>query len=363
MLRIDTAFPTGNGVVVASPDDTIILDRDIRDSIGDRWYWHIRLRPSASATVHIRTARPLLLGQFGPAVSRGGVYEWLRTTPQPDGGFEIEMTTGAEIRICATLPYGPNELDAFRRRSQPHVDWRTLTTSEQNRPVPILAVPSPRASTLLVLTARHHACEATASYVLEGAVDRFVAYRHGDHPAARRCDLLAVPVLDIDGVHQGDQGKGRRPWDHNRDYGANSRYHAVAALRSRLAGDTRPTFALDLHTPGLRGPLEERPYVVASGDPGDEDKARELLAAFTQGGHSRQDDQGDTAKVLTFEGEWNSVSSRGQRSCSAWMRSRPANRLGLTIEYPNAVDRKTPITPHAAREFGATLMRALLSLI
>jgi hypothetical protein len=360
MLRIHSDFPTGNGLVVVSPDDGIMLDRDIRDSSGDRWYWHVRLQPSVSTTVRIRTARPLILGRFGPAVRRDGTYEWLHATPQPDGDFEVELTTGADIRICATLPYGPDELDVFRRHSQSSVNWRTLTISEQNRPVPLLAVGSPGAPNLLILTARHHACEATASYVLEGAVDRFVAYRRDNHPVSRRCELVAVPVVDIDGVYQGDQGKGRRPWDHNRDYGPHSRYHAVAAMRSYLAGDTRPTFALDLHTPGLRGPLEERPYVVASGDPGDEDRARELLAALDREGSSRQ---GEPVTMLMLDGEWNSVDSRGQRSCSAWLRSRPATRLGLTIEYPNAVNRGNPITPHLAREFGAALMQALLCLI
>jgi hypothetical protein len=360
MVQVDVAFVTGNGVVVAEPDGAITIDRDIRDSTGDRWYWHVRLKAPTDTVAHVRMARPLLLGQYGPAVCRNDSYEWLHARPQPDGYFEVPVTARAAVWLCATMPYGPGDLDAFRRRTDPHAVWRTLVMSEGGRAVPLLTVPAPAARRLIVLTARHHSCEAMASYVLEGAVAEFIARRGDNDQVAQRCELFVVPMLDVDGVYHGDQGKARRPWDHNRDYGSRSRYHAVAALRSLLSGETRPTFALDLHTPGLRGPLEERPYVVASGDPGDDDRAHELLAALERAdcGKSRE-----PPEVLMFDDEWNSAASSGQRSCAAWMRSRPATRLGLTIEYPNAVDRGVPIRPAEARRFGESIMQALLTVI
>src|SRR5256885_805415 len=171
MIRIDARFPTGNGVLMTAPDGTPMLDRDSRDSTGDRWYWHVRLRADTDTVARVRLARPGLLGRYGPAVRRDGRYEWSYTTPQQDGWFAVPVTASSDIRLCATLPYGLAELDAFRRRTTPDVTWRTLAASERHLPVPMLAAVASEAPHLLLLTARHHACEATASYVLEGAVN------------------------------------------------------------------------------------------------------------------------------------------------------------------------------------------------
>ena len=71
----------------------------------------------------------------------------------------------------------------------------------------------------LVLTARHHACESMASHVLEGILSGVLA----DDDCGRRWregwQVVAAPFMDKDGVEDGDQGKNRRPHDHNRDYG------------------------------------------------------------------------------------------------------------------------------------------------
>jgi hypothetical protein len=149
--------------------------------------------------------------------------------------------------------------------------------------------------------------------------------------------------------------------DHNRDYGAMSRYRAVSALRAMMAREHRAVYALDLHTPGLRGDIEEQPYVVASADTGDAEAAAQLLTLL-----NASDDNSSvrgTAGLLRFDQEWNSSTSQGQRCCAAWLRSLPVTRLATTIEYPNAVDRGLPISPADARGFGANLLRALLTMI
>lgn len=348
-LRVSTGFPTGNGL--AGPGDggaDLVLDRDLRDSAGDRWYWHVELRSDRDRTVRVRTARPGLVGRYGPAVSVGGAaYRWLRGRPDaaPDA-FAVDLPGGRPVRICATLPYGPAELRRFRDRTRDLLRWDVLTRSEQGRPVPVLRAGG--GTRLLLLTARHHACEATASYVLEGAVDRLLALR-GHRPG---WDLLAVPVLDLDGVVRGDQGKGRLPRDHNRDYGVGSRFAAVRALQDLVAAERRPVVALDLHTPGLRGALEERCYVAGSADPGDAGLATAVAAAT---------DLPDVG-TLVFDGEWNSAAAHSGMGSAAWLRSRDNTVAALTVEYPNAVLKELPVTPESARDAGARLLDGLLSV-
>jgi hypothetical protein len=161
-------------------------------------------------------ARSLLLAQFGPAVSVGGSYNWLCTESRPDTHFHVALAAGSEVGLCATIPYGPYQLHAFRERmvKKQGVFWRPLTRSESRGVVPVLTLPVPRAKAIILLTARHHACEATASYVLEGAVDEFLRLRQLGDNVSRISELIAVPMVDIDGVLRGDQGKARLPWDH-----------------------------------------------------------------------------------------------------------------------------------------------------
>ncbi|MFF2142150.1 hypothetical protein [Kitasatospora sp. NPDC058190] len=359
-LRISSGFPTGNGIVHQVGTREFVIDRDLRDSTGDRWYWHVRLNSERDTVVRIRLARPLLIGQFGPVVSRAESRSWLWESAGPDCAFEVPLQGQTVTGLSATMPYGPRELGAFRAGLGASASWRILTRSEGGRNVPLLIVPKPKSKFLVLLTARHHACEAMASYVLEGAVSEFIRLRQAGNRIASQCELAALPIMDVDGVANGDQGKAREPWDHNRDYGDLSVYRSVSALREMLAADSRATFALDLHTPGLRGPIEEVPYVVFSGDPGDYEIANGFLATLKSlpDGRSFQE-----SSLLLFDQEWNSFSSRSGQCCSAWLRSRKNTRVALTIEYPNAVDQGVPVTVDRARMFGALLLRTLTALM
>ena len=103
----------------------------------------------------------------------------------------------------------------------------------------------------VLLTARHHACESLASYALEG----LIAEALGPSDEARRMresvEFAAIPFVDKDGVEDGDQGKNRKPRDHNRDYDGES-VHATSrssttrpasrqAMRSKRASSRLPS--------------------------------------------------------------------------------------------------------------------------
>lgn len=358
-LEVCANFTTGNGLVVSADERKIALDRDLRDSTGDRWYWHVRLRSPTDQTITVEMARPLLLGQFGPALSTGGDYAWQNAEQGSDSKFEVSLVGGSTIAMCATIPYGPDELQTFRTRLGRRVRWRTLVQTEGGRPVPMLTATTKQAKTVILLTARHHACEALASYVMEGAIHEFVRLRDLGDPVVRSAELIAVPMVDLDGVCAGDQGKARSPWDHGRDYGPKSRYQPVLALRRLLLQDDRPIFALDLHTPGLRGDVEERSYVVTSGDTGDFERARDFLTVLLSDAPVGELE----TQILVFDQDWNSSRSKSQRCLSAWLRSRPNTRIALPIEYPNAVDRGLPVLPKDARRFGATLLCSLAEVM
>ena len=54
---------------------------------------------------------------------------------------------------------------------------------------------------LILLTARHHACESTGNYVMEGVLEELCRESLDDF------EIVAVPFMDYDGVIQGRPGK------------------------------------------------------------------------------------------------------------------------------------------------------------
>jgi hypothetical protein len=101
-----------------------------------------------------------------------------------------------------------------------------------------------------------------ASYSLEGLMEGILAGDDVGRWLAGHVEFLVVPFVDKDGVEEGDQGKNRRPHDHNRDYGPGvSIYTCIevpyANARGRaVTGATAWGFGRDLAR-ALRRYLEE----------------------------------------------------------------------------------------------------------
>ncbi len=75
-----------------------------------------------------------------------------------------------------------------------------------------------------------------ASWSLEGLMDEVLADTTDGRWLREHVEFLVVPFMDKDGVEDGDQGKNRRPHDHNRDYLGESIYPEVAAWRAFVPG-------------------------------------------------------------------------------------------------------------------------------
>ena len=90
-----------------------------------------------------------------------------------------------------------------------------MPNSEKGREQQAYLFGNLNAKKTILLTARHHACESVANYVLEGLLDGLLREKYS---VTEDCKVLVVPFMDIDGVEDGDQGKSRFPHDHNRDY-------------------------------------------------------------------------------------------------------------------------------------------------
>lgn len=258
---ISADFPGGNVKVTGQSADSVQLEPDLRG--GRPWfYWCFEATSTQPGKVSFVFPEKVIgfkngaIGFQGPAISTDGgrTWKWMGTGNVDGSSFSYEFRkAGQPVRFAVTIPYLQSDLDAFltKHAGNPHLKRSVLTKSRHGREVELLRIgsPGPKVQPVLV-TGRHHATETIASYVLEGFLQEAMSESEWGREFRQKYVLYAVPFVDKDGVEEGDQGKNRRPHDHNRDYGENSIYPEIQAIK-KLDQQIEFRFALDFHCPTL----------------------------------------------------------------------------------------------------------------
>ena len=266
---VDDRMPAGNVVVEEIAGDTVRVRPDLRDTEGDWFYWAFRVAGAAGRTLTFRFGGAYgghVVGVRGPMVSTDRGRTWAYAAP---GSFTSSSFTytfapdAGEVWFSECHPYHPADWEAFlaRHAAARGVAFETgvLCTTRRGRPVEKARfgclAGTPKHTVLL--TSRHHASETVATFALEGFLEAVLAEDDLGAWLRGNVEVLAVPFMDKDGVVDGDQGKNRRPHDHNRDYTAFVHPETkamVAWIRERT--DNRLDVWLDLHCPWIRGELQ-----------------------------------------------------------------------------------------------------------
>lgn len=260
-VKIDTDFAGANVTVTDDRGDIVQLMPDLR---GDRPWFYWCFRATSIEPGRVKFVFPEKVAGFkngaigfqGPAIStdEGKNWKWMGVEQVDGNSFSYDFSTADEqVRFAVTIPYLQKDLDAFlmQNRSSPHLTTHVLTKSRNDRDVALLQIGKvgPNVKPMLV-TARHHAAETIASYVLEGFLRAAMSETPSGKAFRDKYLLFAVPLVDRDGVEAGDQGKNRQPHDHNRDYGETSIYPEIQAIKE-LDKKWNFRFALDFHCPTL----------------------------------------------------------------------------------------------------------------
>lgn len=358
-MFISTDIPAGNGVVVDQDGDRIILRSDLRGNAAWWFYWHVALRRAAGRTVEICFRDRPGFGPAGFAESRDQGRTWSWRSAEDTHRAIITVGDCDDLRLSMTMPYVRADLNAAVA-DLPGLTVAELCRSAAGRHVPVLlAGPEPsQAQAQIVLTARHHCCETMASFVLDGCLRAWLT-----DPAFTslrgQVAIVAVPFIDADGVEEGDQGKMRAPFDHNRSY-ASDRHVETVALRHLVDGTDRvhlPTWSIDLHCPYLLGGNNEEIFLVGSGDP--RNAAAQTRFAATLAEVAEADFGFRAGDIFPHGVGWNTTPVAERKSCGAWFALRPACALSATLEIPYGKCRGEPLTAASSRRFGALLARSL----
>ena len=178
---LDAGYPGGNVRIVSREGDTFTLAPDLRDTKGWWFYFNFRLRGPADQPVTIRFADADPIGVRGPAMSSDGgrTWQWLgRKAVLQSGkkGWSFQAVVPAGARE-ARYAFAPTYLESHLRdwlaahQANPALQVSELCRSRKGRSVELLragCLDLEKARGVVLLTARHHACESMASNALEG---------------------------------------------------------------------------------------------------------------------------------------------------------------------------------------------------
>lgn len=364
-LEIDAAFPGGNILIDRIDGDAVHLRQDLRDTAGDWFYWAFRVRGAAGRTLAFTLATDKFSSR-GPAISddSGRTWRWLGRAAVKDRTFRHAFADDREVRFSLGMPYTAANLEAFLRQhgGGGAVRQETLCQTKKGRSVELLRFGQqggePRFR--VFLCARHHACEMMANYELEGVIEGVLAGDDTGRWLRQNVEFRAVPFMDKDGVEDGDQGKNRKPHDHNRDYAGEPIYASVAAVKRMLPAWSggRLKIAIDLHCPALRGAGNEAIQLIGGPEADFWQRATrfsQLLEKASAEGPLcfRERDN------LPYGQSWNKASGGLGNSFGSWVRTVPGLRIGTTIELPYATANGQEVNAATARAFGRCLAVAL----
>lgn len=370
---VDADFPAGNIIFEEQRKDAFYLRQDPRDTDGWWFYWYFRVRGAEGREITFRFTDRDVLTAGGPCVSTDGGETWFwqgRESGDPEFAY-VFGDTDEEVRFCLAVPYTEAHLNRFMEKhaGSPHLRLEHHGDTRKGRAIERLHVgcidSEPRHR--ILLTARTHACEMMANWSMEGLLDAVLADNELGAYFRENVEIAAIPFMDKDGVEDGDQGKNRRPHDHNRDFVGDSIYPSVAALREfgLTWPDGKLRIGMDMHCPWIRGGGDnrgsnERIFLVGQPDEAHwrEQQAFSEIMEDVQTGALRHYRRHNLPHGET----WNTLEE--PRTCSRWMAGVEGVILPTTIEIPYAIaagqaGATEEVTAESAHAFGADLAKAM----
>lgn len=227
---------------------TVTVSNQLRTTTQDWFYWAFKVEGAQGKKVTFQFSQGNRVGYYGAAVSHDlETWDWTNTK----SGEGFTYTFGEDettVYFAHSMLYHPERF--YDVADELDLTVQTLCTSEGGNAVPYVKFGTGDKG--IVLTARHHACESTGSYVLEGVLKQLATSDY----IKENYTVMVVPFVDFDGVLAGDQGKNRAPHDHNRDYTGefgdtdSSIYASVRAIRAYVENPANNVVqAYDSHSP------------------------------------------------------------------------------------------------------------------
>jgi len=358
-------YPGGNGLIEKISGDTLYMRADLRDTEGDWFYWNFGVKNAAGRTLTFVFTRNNRFTDQGVAFStdQGMSWQWLNSNAFITRTFSYTFPSNDEVRFSMSMPYTQKNWENFITPllSHPLVTPDVLCTTRKGRKVEMLYINkgAKNIQYRVIFTARHHACEMMANYVMEGII-RSLLTAPSLQWLRTRATFLFIPFVDKDGVEDGDQGKNRIPRDHNRDYSDSSIHVETAALRKFLPEweKGKPLISFDLHCPYIYAAHDRDIYIVGSQikeNTMEQEKYHALINSII-----KKDTVNYKIGYLPFGILWNTGANNTRgRSFSLYSSEELKSVLAVSFEFPYGSFSGIPVSREYYRLVGKHIAFAL----
>ncbi len=348
MYKIDNTFTGANCKIISLEEDRAIIDVQLRDTVTDWFFWCFKVEGANGKTITFQFENADRVGYFGPAISYDNL-NWTWQYNQPNYGGNCFTYTFREnesvVYFAHDMVYRPATFNDFASKNDFQI--KTLCQSEKGRDIPYLDFG--QGEQCILLTARHHACESSGNYVLEGVLEN-ITKAFGD-----KYRILCIPFVDYDGVVDGDQGKNRNNHDHNRDYDENeiATYNSVRKIRE-FADSHKIKYAFDFHSPWHYWGVNDTVFFPFNCLESLE-RSKKFSALLEK--HSTINSLPHFAKDDVMPGDsWNTITAKG---FGRYMSNLGAE-LSFTLETTYFIASGVQFSPEKARQTGKNFVNALI---
>lgn len=369
-LAVDKNVDGGNAEIVSIDGNTITFRPELRDTKGWWFYWRFDILGAGGKTVTLQCADKNCFDYEGAAVSFDGGKTWKYTGHESvdfkNRRLSISVPADAErVGVSFAIPYTPKNFDALLKKyaDRPELKKRVLAETKKGRNnFRITLEPVGRAAQKkIAFTARHHACEMPANYVIDGIVSRYFSDTPQGKWARKNLAVLIVPFVDYDGVVDGDQGKNRIPHDHNRDY-VDEIHPSVRAIKKLLPewGGGNLIFAIDINCPyiSLRNPedINDRLFFTAPQTQKANDNLEEFMLRFSKHLSKAPDrPQMKPNDIAKYGTKWNKL--KQPLLFKFWAERLPSVKFAASLEVPYTnISGKWVATPENLEYIGEKLL-------
>ena len=338
-MKIHSDFIGGNIKVISQTDNEIFLENELRDTTQDWFYWAFCVEGAEGKTVTFNMQENRL-GYYGPAVSHDlKNWHWLDSVDK--NSFTYSFAEGENrVYFAHSFLYHP---ERFLRFADKHnLEVRELCKGYKGSSVPCVSFGNGEIS--VILTARHHACESTGNYVLEGVLEELFLY-----PEFK---VFCVPFVDYEGVIRGDQGKSRNPHDHNRDYTDDSIYPECTAIK-KYALQNGCRFGFDFHSPWHIGNENDNVFIVQ--------KSFEKLGRLNRFGEILEDSITEESLKYYHKNDYPFMTgwNQGAPTVSVFLNNLPENEVAFTLETAYFGTKENKVSAERLVELGRCFAKAI----
>jgi len=378
-VNVQTDFPGGNIVVDSIVKNELYLKPDQKghDTTKTPWfYWSFKATSLYGGNTHFVFNHDNPLTRKGPAISTdsGKTWKWLFADTDVDTShFSYRMPVNKEVWFSMSIPYTSNDFKEFLSNIDSSFDsYYKLDTAlvlKSGRALEILKINfnCSYPEYTVFLFSRHHACESSASFVVDGMVQKALEYSKQNDFVKNHVRFIVFPFMDLDGVENGEQGKDREPHDHNRDY-LHFIYESTKYFRDNYTEFAEGTkvFCLDNHAPYIKWKQNETIFFVGQ-ERADINEKLKTMASFIE----ENDKSGLNFKkewIFDFDKEWNSRTisqSRQDRLMknSQWCQIQENNFFASTLEVSYANVGGVAWSTKQLKQFGNAVMMSVFHLL